>query len=143
MGIININQLDYMSVKEMQELHENEIIIINEVDQLARECVEGTRDIKELANKLGEYVAHVKKHFAIEEELMQKYDFPSYDMHQMSHEMFLADLQYATKHWKENGDLNKIVSFVRKSPEWIESHVDSVDAPTADYIAKKIEASDK
>ena len=70
---------------------------------------------------------------------MQEYNFPSYEMHKLAHDMFLMDLQYATRQWKEFGDIKKIINFVAKTPEWIVMHVKSVDAPTADYLARKME----
>lgn len=142
MRIINVSEVGSTEVEEMQSIHEKEVSLINEIDEMARECVEGSGDTEKLAQKLDEYIVHVKEHFRVEEELMREYNFPSYDLHEMAHQMFLADLQYATKHWKELGDLNKIVAFVRKSPEWIVSHIDSVDIPTAEYIAKKRELVD-
>jgi len=140
MGLIYIEQVEFMSLDEMQETHENEIAILNEIDKLAIRVERGKATQEELEEKIDEYIAHVNAHFANEERLMLKYDFPSYEMHKMAHDMFLADLQYATKQWKEYGDLKKIINFVRKTPEWIVMHVNSVDAPTADYLARKIEA---
>ena len=70
---------------------------------------------------------------------MEEYDFPSFEMHKMAHDMFLADLQYATMQWKRYGDIKKIIYFIRKTPEWIVMHVNSVDAPTANYLARKME----
>ena len=140
MGIIYAEQVEYMSVEQMQKTHEDEIKIINEIDKLAFEYERGTIIEKdELENKLDEYIDHVKAHFANEERLMQEYNFPSYEMHKLAHDMFLMDLQYATRQWKEFGDINKIINFVAKTPEWIVMHVNSVDAPTADYIARKME----
>jgi len=138
MGIIYAEQLEYMSVDEMQQTHEDEIKIINAIDKLAYECEKDKTKQAELEKKLDEYIEHVKMHFSNEEKLMQEYDFPSYEMHKMAHDMFLMDLQYATKQWKEFGDINKIINFVRKTPEWIVMHLKSVDAPTADYIARKM-----
>ena len=83
-----------------------------------------------------------QKHFANEEQLMQKYDFPSYDMHKTAHDMFLLDLESATRQWKKFGDINRIINFVYKTPEWIVLHVNSVDAPTADYLARKMQEED-
>jgi hemerythrin len=137
MGMIYAEQVEYMSLDEMQETHENEIKILNEIDNLAIDLERGTIELSELESKIDEYIEHVNEHFANEERLMQKYDFPSYEMHKMAHDMFLADLQYATRYWKQHGDIKKIINFVRKTPEWIVMHVNSVDAPTADYIAKK------
>ncbi len=33
---------------------------------------------------------------------------------------------------------NKMVNFIRKSPEWIVLHINTVDAPTSAYIAQKM-----
>ena len=139
MGIIYAEQVEYMSVEQMQKTHEDEIKIINEIEKLAYEYEKGTIVKGELENKLDEYIDHVKEHFASEERLMQEYHFPSYEMHKLAHDMFLMDLQYATRQWKEFGDINKIINFVFKTPEWIVMHVNSVDAPTADYLARKME----
>jgi hemerythrin len=139
MGLIYVEQLEYMSVEQMQKTHEDEIKIINEIDKLALGYERGTIEKDELENKLDEYIAHVKEHFANEERLMQEYNFPSYEMHKLAHDMFLTDLQYATRQWKEFGDIKKILNFIAKTPEWIVMHVNSVDAPTADYLARKME----
>lgn len=139
MGIIYSAQVEFMSVDEMQETHENEIEIINAIDKLADEVVRGEASREQLEAKLDEYIAHVKAHFASEERLMEKYDFPSIEMHEMAHQMFLMDLQYATRQWKEMGNIVKILNFIRKTPEWIVMHVSAVDAPTADYIARKMD----
>lgn len=138
MALMSIHQVNYVDLDEMQEIHENEIELINEIDALATECQNGADKIELLASKIEEYIEHVKEHFDYEEELMEEHDFISADMHAMSHQMFMADLNYAAKHLRQNGDLNKIVAFIRKSPEWLESHIETVDAPTAEYLAKKI-----
>ncbi len=139
MGLIYAEQVELMSLDQMQETHESEIKILNEIDGLAIDCEMGRATQEELEVKLDEYIAHVKEHFASEERLMQEYDFPSYEMHKMAHDMFLMDLQYATRQWKEFGNINKIITFVRKTPEWIVMHVNSVDAPTSDYLVRKME----
>ena len=139
MGLIYAEQVDYMDVEEMQETHENEIKILNELDKLATHYQIHKEIPDGLEEKLDEYIEHVHKHFANEERLMQKYGFPSYDMHKNAHDMFLMDLEYATKPWKERGDLKKIISFLYKTPEWIVMHVNSVDTPTANFLAKKMQ----
>jgi len=141
MAIMSINQVNYVELDQMQKIHEDEINLINEIDEIATACVRGDGDLDLLVEKLEAYVIHVKEHFEYEEELMEEHDFISYDLHKMAHDMFYADLMYATKHWKQNGDLNKIVAFIRKSPEWLESHIETVDAPTAEFLVKKISES--
>lgn len=139
MGLIYAEQVEYMSVDAMQETHENEIKILNEIEKLATNYLVRKTHKEELELKLDAYVEHVHKHFANEESLMQKYDFPSYDMHKTAHDMFLLDLEYAMRPWKESGDMKKIINFVFKTPEWIVLHVNTVDAPTANYLAQKMQ----
>lgn len=53
--------------------------------------------------------------------------------------MFLMDIGITIKQWRKFGDINKVINFIRKSPEWIVLHINTVDAPTAAYIAKRME----
>lgn len=138
MAIVYAAQMEHMSLDQMQETHESEIQLINDIDNIATDLEMGRGDKEELEKKLDEYIEHVKEHFEKEEELMEEYEFHAYEMHAMAHEMFIMDLNYATMHWKRNGDLKKIVTFVRKVPEWLIMHVNTVDAPTAEFLAKRI-----
>lgn len=138
MALLYAEQVEYLDVDEMQETHEDEIKILNEVEKLAVQYSMDKSKLSQLEVKLDEYIAHVKEHFANEERLMEKYNFPSYEMHKMAHDMFLIDLSYAIKQWKDYGDIKKIINFVYKSPEWIVMHINSVDAPTSAYIAQKM-----
>lgn len=142
MGLIYAEQVEYMSVEQMQQTHEDEIEILNAIEKLAIGFERGEVEKPELEKKLDAYIDHVKMHFANEERLMEAYDFPSFEMHKLAHDMFLMDLQYATRQWKEFGDIDKIIRFVFKTPEWIVMHVKSVDAPTANYLAAKMEKRD-
>jgi len=138
MALLYAEQVEYLDVEEMQETHEDEIKLLNEIESLAVDYSMDKSKRSQLEEKLDEYIAHVKAHFSNEERLMEKYNFPSFEMHKMAHDMFLIDLSYAIKQWKEFGDINKIINFIYKSPEWIVMHINSVDAPTATYIAQKI-----
>jgi len=138
MALLYVQQVEDLDVEEMQNTHEDEIKILNEIEKLADNYRMDKSNLTQLEEKLDEYIAHVKEHFANEERLMKKYHFPSYEMHKMAHDMFLIDLSYAVKQWKEYGDINKMINFVYKTPEWIVMHINSVDAPTSMYLAKKM-----
>lgn len=138
MALVYVEQVEYMSVDEMQQTHEDEIKILNEAEKLATKYLIQKTGLEELEAKLDEYIAHVNAHFANEERLMKQYDFPNYEMHKTAHDMFLLDLDMAVNQWKAYGDIKKIINFVMKTPEWIVMHVNSVDAPTADFLASKI-----
>ena len=145
MALVYIEQVEHLDVEEMQETHEEEIKLLNEVEKLAIRYQMDKSNLTELETKLEEYIEHVKVHFANEERLMQKYDFPSYDMHKTAHDMFLDDAGYAIQQWKNFGDIKKIINFIFKSPEWIVLHINTVDVPTSAYLAKKmaLEADNK
>ena len=138
MALLYAEQVEYLDVEEMQETHEEEIKILNEVESLATDYLINKTNLSQLEVKLDEYIAHVKEHFSNEERLMLKYDFPSYEMHKTAHDMFLNDIGYAIKQWKNSGDVKKVINFIFKSPEWIVLHINTVDAPTATYIARKM-----
>ena len=133
-----MNELDTINLTQMQETHENEIKILNEIADLIKEYNKDDTKLDDLENKLIQYIHHVKDHFKTEEELMQEHDDPTFEMHKMAHDMFLADINYAKMIWSKSGDLDKILSVVKKAPEWLISHVNTVDKPTADYLAAKL-----
>lgn len=137
MGIISIEHVDKMSLQQMQQTHEREINILNEIDQLAKEVQNDDEYLDDLENKIIQYIFHVKDHFKSEEDLMQEHGDPTYEQHKLAHDMFLADINYAKMIWDKSGDLDKILSVVRKAPEWLVSHVNTVDKPTAEFIALK------
>lgn len=138
MALLYAEQVEYLDVEEMQETHEAEIKILNELDKLAIQYSMDKSKLSQLETKIDEYLKHVKEHFSNEERLMKKYDFPSYEMHKMAHDMFLMDIGITIKQWKKFGDINKVINFIRKSPEWIVLHINTVDAPTAAYIAQRM-----
>jgi len=138
MALLYTEQVEYMDVEEMQETHEAEIAILNEIDKLAIQYSMDKTKLPELESKIHAYLEHVKVHFANEERLMRKYGFPSYEMHKMAHDMFLMDIGITIKQWEKFGDVNKVLNFIRKSPEWIVLHINTVDAPTSAYLAHKM-----
>ena len=140
MALLYVEQLDEMDLEEMQETHEDEIKILNEIDKLAIQYSMDKSKLNVLEEKVNTYIEHVKAHFANEERLMVKYDFPSYEMHKMAHDMFIVDLEHSINQWKRADDIEKIIYFIRKTPEWIVMHINSVDTPTSRYLAQKMAA---
>ncbi len=138
MALLYPEQVEHLEVDQMQETHESEIALLNEIDKLAIHYSMKKADLGELEEKIEEYLTHVKAHFANEEELMREYDFPEYEMHKMAHDMFLLDLDITINQWKKFGDINKVINFIRKTPEWLVMHINTVDAPTSAYLSQKM-----
>ena len=138
MSLVYVEQVEYLDVEEIQETHEEEIKILNELERLATQYFMDKSMLDELELKINEYLDHVKLHFLNEEKLMRKYDFPSYDMHKIAHDTFLMDIGITISQWRKFGDVNKVINFILKSPEWIVLHINTVDVPTSAYIARKM-----
>ena len=51
MGLIYAEQVEYMSFEQMQQTHESEIKILNEIDKLAIRYERGDAELEELENK--------------------------------------------------------------------------------------------
>ncbi len=138
MALLTIDQVHHVSVDEMQHTHEEEISMLNEIDALAT-LYEKDKSIHEaLEEKLDAYVQHVKDHFANEERLMRLYAFPPYPMHKAEHDRVLDELDDVLIRWKQHGDMNAIISYLRQSVDWIINHISTMDNMTAMYIAQQI-----
>ena len=92
MALIYPQQIETMHIDLMQETHENEIELLNRIEKLYNRYRKDKNDTDELNQAVDAYVKHVKEHFSNEEELMQRYNFPEYEMHKLAHDAFLADL---------------------------------------------------
>ena len=112
--------------------------MLNRIEKLYNRYRRDKSGLDELNEAIETYVAHVKEHFAGEEQLMQAYDFPEYEMHKLAHDAFLADLNLTYKGFKE-GELERMIRFLFGVPEWLVMHVNTVDAPTAAYLAHKVQ----
>ena len=143
MALLYAEQVNFLDFQEMQDTHEDEIAILNDIERLATKYQMKMIPIEALEEKLDEYLVHVKKHFSSEEELMQKYAYPDYEMHKMAHDMFLADLKYAVNQWKNRGDIEKMINFIRKTPEWLIMHINGLDTDTASYLVFKMKKEEK
>lgn len=138
MGKISAEHIDIMALDSIQQKHESEIELLNEIDDLITQYNKDQSTQDNLEKKLVEYINHVKEHFETEESLMQEHGDPLFDQHKMAHDMFLADLNYASMIWNKSSDIEKLLSVVKKAPEWLISHVNSIDRPTAEFLAIKM-----
>ena len=141
MALLYIESVEEMDLEEMQKTHEDEITLLNDIDKLAitYSIQKSEETLQTLEKKIEQYLEHVKVHFANEERLMRQYDFPHYQMHKTAHDMFLSDLEMSVTQWRAYGNIEKIINFIRKAPEWIVLHINTVDAPTASFLASNIE----
>ncbi len=138
MPLLTIDQVHHIAVDEMQHTHEEEISMLNEIDALATIYENDKTKHEELENKLDEYIEHVKAHFANEERLMRLYQFPPYQMHKAEHDRVLHELNDVLIRWKQHGEIDAIIAYLRQSVEWIINHISTMDNMTAMFISQQM-----
>jgi hemerythrin len=82
---------------------------------------------------LNEAVDYTKKHFATEEQLMQKIAYPAFAEHKKEHDAFIGEVgkQIAAL---DGGGSNPL-GFARFLRDWILNHIAQIDQKLADYLA--------
>jgi len=63
MALVYIEQLEEMSVEQMQQTHEDEVKILNDIDNLAFYVDRGEATLEELENKVNEYLVTCQSAF--------------------------------------------------------------------------------
>ncbi len=137
MPLLTIDQVQRIAIDEMQHTHEEEISMLNEIDGLATLYEKDKTKLQELEEKLEAYIQHVKDHFANEERLMRLYAFPPYLMHKAEHDRVLQELNGVLIRWKQHGEINAIISYLRQSVHWIINHISTMDHMTAMFISQQ------
>lgn len=143
MALVNIEDIVHLDVEAMQNTHEEEIIMLNEIDEIATkfETDETLKDI--LEEKIEAYVDHVIDHFENEERLMLVNNFGAYSMHKSEHDKVLKRFDEAYIPWKKEGDIWGMVKFLRSTTTWIKEHIAAMDTVTALAILENIEEMKK
>lgn len=143
MALVNIEDIEHLEFEEMQKTHEEEIMMLNEIDELATkfETDETLKD--ELEEKIEAYVDHVVDHFENEERLMLVHNFSGYAMHKTEHENVLKRFDEAYMPWKRDGDIWGMIKFLRSTPQWIQEHIAAMDTMTSLSILENIEEMKK
>jgi hemerythrin len=138
MPLLAIDQVHHVAVNEMQHTHEEEISMLNEIDALATMYENDKTKYEALEEKLEAYIQHVKDHFANEERLMRLYAFPPYQMHKAEHDRVLHQLNGVLIRWKQHGEIDAIIAYLRQSVEWIINHIHTMDNMTAMFISQQM-----
>jgi hemerythrin len=137
MPLLTIDQVQHISVDEMQHTHQEEISMLNEIDELATIYENDKTKHTLLEEKLDAYIEHVKNHFANEERLMRLYSFPPYQVHKTEHDRVLHELHAIAIRWKQYGEIEAIIAYLRQSVDWIINHINTMDNMTAMFISQQ------
>ena len=115
-----------LNYDEIDTLHKEFLDIYNSMDLANNES------IKKVATKLHE---HTKHHFAHEEKLMDRYDYPRSREHKDEHAKVLAELQFFIDKSHSVFGMNILKSYMsEKLPYWFDLHLISMDSDLTAYL---------
>ncbi len=114
-------ELDFMN-----RVHAEEVAMLNRL----AECVAAGDDAGADA-LLDPFITHMRKHFADEEAMMRRINFPPYPVHKEEHDRLLAELDRLAA-----ADRAALVRFLLDEvPPWFDQHVATMDMVTARFLA--------
>jgi hemerythrin len=102
------------------------------------------RGLDMLKETLDFLVNYTERHFADEEELMQKYAYPAFEDHRKFHEDFKITVSGLVEDFKTNGSsqdlLEKVNSIIVR---WLVQHIKQEDYRIVKFIQEQIPAGSK
>jgi hemerythrin len=134
--LIDKERLPRVDLDSMNEVHLEEVDIVNELSDLLDAYDGDESAIPMIGIRFEELIEHTKAHFASEERLMVDGGFPPFPMHRGEHERQLERVATVYSQWTSSQDVDLLREFVqRELPEWVMNHILTMDTVTAQYLA--------
>lgn len=92
---------------------------------------------QKLQATLDELVAYTKNHFATEEQLMQKFNYPDYAAHKREHDELTGKVVEFQKGFQSTNFAStlKVMEFLK---DWLAHHIGETDRKVAAHVAKPV-----
>ena len=138
MVLIKLEDKLKLDIPEIDSQHESLINLIN----LLHETMLQGADKATLDGLLSQLLEHTQTHFAYEEVLMSRYNYPGYEAHKSEHKRLMQHLVDLTDRYN-NGDLLLSFAIVLELKGWALVHIENSDKPLGTFLNKQnvIEAS--
>ncbi len=97
-----------------------------------------SKDARGAASALGALASAVIRHFAAEETMMERWQYPDRSAHKRVHDLFLQDVLALEREEAEDGLTQDVVDWARgRLPEWISFHMLTNDAPLGRFLGAR------
>ncbi|QKF82337.1 bacteriohemerythrin [Halarcobacter ebronensis] len=124
------NEKHLLNYDEIDELHREFLDIYNSVD---------SSSIDSYIQKLTALLQQSKRHFNVEEELMDKYSYPRSREHKDEHRKVLAEMQYFINNTNSLFGKKMLKAYYNeKLGDWFDLHLLSMDSDLTAFL-KKVE----
>ncbi len=130
-----------VSLDIMNQTHQEEIDIINNIYALLQQEDSSTEQITDL---LDQWLEHTQEHFERENRFMQQYHFPAFPIHSNEHQQTLEIMSQHLDHWKHNHDNEALKHYMAVDwLNWFKAHVASMDMVTAQFLDQVMPENEK
>jgi hemerythrin len=95
---------------------------------------------KEQLNEMLSFLeSYINRHFALEEELQKKYDYPDYGSHKLLHDNYKKQYWDLRKQYNlEGAKYHVALKAIIFTIDWLSNHIDKADKSMAGYIKNKV-----
>lgn len=131
--MIDLNLIPQVIYNQMNEVHTEEVILLNNLEQTLNNEPMDNDKILDILNQI---LGHTKWHFENEQLLMQEVKFPAFTMHEGEHIRVFNEMQRVISNWQSTKN-NSILSeyFLDTLQEWLFMHIQTMDSITAQFIS--------
>ncbi len=132
MSLIKWNDTFSVQITAMDNQHQKLFELLNKLHD-AMSQGKGRDTLPEVFNNLIEYT---KSHFADEEALMKKYDYPGFNVHKNQHDKLIAQVvQLQTKFL--SGDLSASIQTRDFLKQWLVEHIQGTDQKYSKHLKER------
>lgn len=132
---INPQELPKVAVEDMNDIHQQEVEILNKLFESIQKYEKGEIDIQPIKEIFKEFMDDVIAHFSFENNLMQEFNFFAYNMHRAEHDRVIYELKSLEKNLEEKSDINFLKDYlIYNFKPWLISHIQSMDTVTAMFL---------
>jgi hemerythrin len=135
--LINKEAVQILSQDFMNNIHYEEIDIINEIYENIILSENEKDKENHILTLLEKWLEHTKEHFAIEEEHMRAYNFFAYECHKSEHDKAIEELKQHLNEFKDKRNIQDIkVYFDTVVSDWLANHISTMDLVTANFLSQ-------
>ena len=125
---------DYaIGVDDIDQQHRSLFALLEELANAKEGGLDKQQMQAKQENALFQLVDYIKTHFAAEEELMQKFNYPYFDSHKRVHDGFAKKIEIFYSEF-QRGEMDILRSVIVFLEEWLKEHILGADQDIGKHI---------
>jgi hemerythrin len=138
MAHIDLERMPQLPLAFMNADHAREVRLVNAVEAALTANRGGAGSLAEVLEQLSLLAVHTRDDFLREETAMREARYPGYAVHKAEHDRALAEMDAEARAFREEGDAERLSRYLAEAlPAWFLSHIRTLDAQAAAYVARQ------